>query len=413
MKNPERICLPTLSQTFKANPYPVYDSFRSPECSIVAVRLPTGVEGWLVTGHAAVRQLLSDRRLSKVSPSARKRRDTSLRSEADKTAECLFDHFLAMDPPDHTRLRSVVAREFSNKRMEGLRESLREIAGRLLDAIAPRGKADLIEAFALPFPLKVICELVGVPAADEVLVQRWSALLFKADFDDPDQIPAIARDIENYLAALAQSKCNARDDSICSALVAAQELGTMADKEVTATLFLLLFAGHETSVNLFGNGIVALLSNPTEWSKLCTNGGLAAAAVDELLRFDSPLEVATPRFALSEIRIEDVRIQTGDLVFIVLGAANRDPRIFENPDRLDIGRIRPHDHVAFGHGIHRCVGAGLARLEAEVGFTELSRRFPDLELDAKHSDLIWKLGLGMRGVVSLPVRFAPQNRNRS
>jgi cytochrome P450 len=411
MKNLESIDLPTLSQTFKADPYLIYDSFRGAGRSIVAVRLPTGVEGWLVIGHAAACQLLLDARLSKVPPSARVEPRRS-QSGANDTAASLFGHFLAMDPPDHTRLRSIVARELSYKRLEGPCGRLREIARRLLDEIAPYGKADLIEAFALPFPLKVICELVGVPAADEVLVRRWSALLFKADFNDPDQIPAIARDITEYLAALAHGKGSALDDSICGALVLAQRDGAMSEKEMIASLFLLLFAGHETSVNLLGNGIVALLTNPIEWSKLCANGELAGVAVDELLRFDSPLEVATPRWALSEILIENIQIQAGDLVFIGLGAANRDPRIFEKPDRLDIARVRSRDHLAFGHGIHRCVGAALARLEAEVGFRELSGRFPDLELDMRHSDLVWKLGLGMRGVVNLPVRFAPRSRNR-
>ena len=398
MKNLERVNLPILDQAFKANPYPVYDALRQPDRSIVPVRLPTGVQAWLVTSYAAARELLADPRLSKVA------------GGAENASHSLFHHLLTIDPPDHARLRSMIAREFSSRRVEQLRPRVRDIAGHLLDEIAPQGEVDLIEAFALPLPLKVICEFVGVPASDEPLIRRWSALLFKADFDDPDQIPVIAQDLDNYLLTLTEKKRDKHDNSLFCSLVANHDKGEISEKELTAMGFLLLFAGHETTVNLIGNGVLALLSNPCEWSKLCATGERARVAVDELLRFDSPLEVATPRFATSEISIENVRIQPGEMVFIGLAAANRDPRRFEDSGRLNLERNQSEVHIAFGHGIHYCIGAALARLEGEVGFGELARRFPDLQLSVPVSELKWKPGLGMRGLINLPVRFEVQKR---
>ncbi|HET8701837.1 MAG TPA: cytochrome P450, partial [Nitrococcus sp.] len=307
------------------------------------------------------------------------------------------------DPPEHTRLRAIMARALSAQRIKRLRARIAGIADQLADAMAQRREVDLIESFAMPFPLRVICEALGVPAAAEPLVQSWSARLEAADLEAPEQVPRIAQEMHDYLLALAQAKRLAPDDSLLGALVAAHGRGALSESELTATAFLLLLAGHETTANLIGNGVLALLRHGTAWSALCGPPDLAAALVEELLRLESPLEVATARFATLQIELEGVCIQPGDRVFIGLAAANRDPARFDRPHRLQADRCPMASHLAFGHGIHYCLGAALARLEGEVAFSVLARRFPDLELAAEVGDLLWKPGLIMRGLERLPV----------
>jgi cytochrome P450 len=392
----QRVDLPILDPDFKADPYPIYDAMRNTGCSIVPVRLPSGVQAWLVIGYAVARELLKDTRLSKVSPHAHANQSGAEHS--------VFRHLLTLDPPEHTRLRALVAPEFSPRRMARLRPRIKAIAGRLVADILPRGQVDLIQTFALPLSLKVICELIGVPPSDQALVGGWSVALAAADLEDPALIPAIAKDLHDYLVSLAQSKREHPDDALFAALVATHDRGELSEAELTAMGFLLLVAGYETTVSLVGNGTLALLSDRVQWSKLCARGELAAGAVEELLRFSSPLEVSTARFATADIAIENVHIRAGEMVFIGLAAANRDPARFDDPGRLDIERDQAASHVAFGHGVHYCIGAALARIEGEIAFAELARHIPDLELDAPIADLRWKPGLIMRGLDALPVR---------
>ncbi len=395
----ERIDLPILDRDFKANPYPFYASLRNQGRAIVPIRLPTGVEAWLVTDYDAARRLLNDARLSK---------DAAQAGEAGVLPHPLFHHLLTLDPPEHTRLRTIVAREFSARRVNQMRPRIRTIANELLEGIAPRGQADLVREFALPLPLRVICELIGIPAADVERVQACSSRLAAADLDAPERVPDIAQEMHDYLLGLAREKRADPDDFLYSVLVVACDRGELSENELAAMAFLLLLAGHETTTGLIGNGVLALLREPSEWSALCADPDLARVAVEELLRFESPLETATARYATAEVRIGNVLIRPGDRVFIGLAAANRDPRQFDDPGRLDIRRTPPADHLAFGHGIHYCLGAGLARAEGEIALAELSRRFPDLTLGAPNDALEWTPGLIMRGLRSLPVRFEPQ-----
>jgi len=386
--------LPILDPGFKSDPYSWYDRLRQTVGPVARVRLPTGVEAWLVTSHADALQLLNDVRLSKRSPGS--------------PAHPLFQHLLTMDPPDHTRLRSIAAREFSPQRVRRLRPRVTAIAAELIDAMAGRGEADLIDAFALPFPITVICELLGVPPADQSRIRSWSARLLAADLDAPDRVPAIAEELREYLLMLARAKRQTPDDRLFAALVSAHDAGELSASELTAMGFLLLVAGHETTVSLIGNGALALLRHPSEWQRLCADPGLAPAAVEELLRYDSPLEVATARYATSEIAVGDVHIRVGEMVFVGLGAANRDGACFHDAARLDIGRADAGEHLAFGHGIHYCLGASLARLEGEVALSELARRCPGLSLGVAADELRWKPGLIMRGLERLPVNTGGQ-----
>lgn len=401
-----RLNLPILDQEFKSNPYALYDRLRSQGGSVVPVRLPTGLEAWLVTSYSAARALLRDPRLSKDSQN-RIVGDSTHRMEASELSHSLFRHLLMLDPPDHTRLRALLINELSARQVRTRRTRIEQIASELLEGIASSGKADLIDAYAIPLSLKVICELVGIPKEDEILVRCWSEALFEADLNDPGRVPSIAKELADYMVRLAQSKRRKEDGSVYCNLVLARDKGALSDEELVAMGFVLLFAGYETFVNLVGNGVLALLRNPPEWAFFCANQRHASRLVDELLRFDSPLEVATQRFATSEIRFDDICIRPGEMVFIGLAAANRDPERFENPGRLDPLRSGSERHIAFGHGIHYCIGAALARLEGEVAFVTLARTLPNLELDADAAVLLWKPGLIMRGLQRLPVRFGP------
>ena len=402
---PEHIDLPIMDQAFKANPYPLYDALREQGRSIIPVRLPTGVQAWLVTDYSLARALLNDPRLSK---GRKNRQDTNAGSQQG-TAHPLFHHLLTMDPPQHTRLRAIIAREFTSTRIDRMRPRIREIAMQLIDAFASSGTTDLMQIFALPFPLMVICELMGIPAADVSRLQHWSARLASADLDATEQVPLIAAELYEYLLRVAGMKRSNSDDSLFSALLAALGRKELSEDELVSMAFLLIMAGHETTANLIGNGLLALLRNPAQWEALCADAGLAVAAVEELLRFESPLEVSTARYATTEIIFDDTCIHEGDMVFVGLAAANRDPGHFEDAHILDITRSRSVHHLAFGHGIHFCVGASLARVEGQIAFVELSRRFPELRLDLPVERLQWTPGLVMRGLQGLPVRLHGQD----
>jgi cytochrome P450 len=294
-----------------------------------------------------------------------------------------------------------------------LRVRITATATHLLDGIASSGEVDLMEAFATPLPFTVICELLGIPTDDRRRVQGWLRALESADFADSRRIPAIAQALSGCLSTLAADKRQRHDDDLFSALVAAADAGEFATEQVPALVFLLLAAGHETTANLIGNGVLALLGERTQWMRLCADPARAALVVEEVLRLESPLETATIRYATAEIVIDDVTIRAGDLVLIGLAAANRDPSRFPEPARLDTLREEASGHLAFGHGIHTCIGAGLARLEGEIALLELARRFPDLALAVPKGEIQWKPGLITRGLHTLPVRTRPQAETTS
>jgi len=389
----EPIDLPVLDPAYKADPHRLYACLRAEGRTVVRIRLPTGVEAWLVTGDAAARTVLAGPGLSKHPPDRR-----------GAAAHALFTHLLTLDPPEHTRLRSIVARELSARRMARLRPRIVEVAESLLDRLAGRDSVDLMQAYAWPLPLRIICRLIGVPESDEARVVQWSQRLAAADLDDASQVPVIAGQLHGYLSGLA-STCDESDESLLGSLARAERQGELSAGERAALAYLLLMAGHETTAHLIGNGVLALLRERSLWSTLCRRPELAPALVEELLRVESPLEVATARYATSELEVDGRCIRPGDLVFVGLAAANRDPGRYANADAIDPGREPGAGHLAFGHGIHYCAGAALARLEGEIALVTLSRRHPGLELAVPVDELEWLPGLILRGLGGLPVRL--------
>lgn len=399
---------PAFDPNFKANPFPFYEALLESGRPVSFIHVSTGVEAWLVTGYEEARSLLNDPRLSKDSNYAGANWHAAHPAAKNGTSSPVFRHLLTVDPPEHTRLRAMVSKLFLPRQIEMLRPRIETVTAELLDAIAPRGHADLIEEFARPLPLWVICELMGIPVRDQPLFRRWSELLVAAKLEEQHLIPKAAAELEEYLLHLAAVKRERPDESPYCELVLARDRGELSDAELSALGFLLLVAGHETTVNLIGSGVLAMLSQREEWNKLCANKALINGAVEEMLRFGSPVEIATPRFARCGIVVGDAEILPGDAVFIALAAPNRDPARFECPSRLDIERETAAHHLAFGYGIHYCVGAPLARLEGIIAFDALVTRFPDMALAQDPAGLSQHLGLLIRGVRELPVTFRPR-----
>lgn len=314
---------------------------------------------------------------------------------------------LAMDPPDHTRMRGLVAKAFTARRVERLRPRVEEIAGALLDGIAARGEADLIEDLAVPLPIQVICEMLGVPASDRGRFREWTAVLTVPALTAEARAHRreVARAFTGYLREVIAERRARPEDDLVSALIAARDGdAALTEAEMVNSIGLLLIAGHETTVNLIGNGVLALLRAPGQLDLLRRRPELLPSAVEELLRFDGPLEWASQRIALEDMEIAGTPIPKGAWVHVSLGAADRDPAVFEAPDRLDVTRA-PKRHVAFGHGIHFCLGAPLARLEGRIAIGGLLDRFPGLALAVPPADLRHhRTGSIVRGLVSLPVR---------
>ncbi|MFB4306822.1 cytochrome P450 [Actinomadura sp. GTD37] len=385
------------SREFSEDPYTAYAELRA-SGPVHPIDFPRGATAFLVVDHEHGRAALNDPRLSK----------DAAHSALPVDAEQFFGGtMLAMDPPGHTRLRGLMAKAFTAGRVEKLRPRVQEIADALLDGIAARGGADLIEALAVPLPIQVICELLGVPASDRARFREWTAVL---------TVPALtaqararrreaAQAFTGYLTEVIAERRAAPADDLVSALITARDGdAALTGAELLNGIALLLIAGHETTVNLIGNGVLALLRAPDQLALLRARPELLPSAIEELLRYDGPVERASQRIALEDMEIAGTPVPKGSWVHVSLGAADRDPAAFEAPDRLDVTRA-PRRHVAFGHGLHFCLGAPLARLEGQIAIGGLLDRFPGLALAVPPADLRHhRTGSIVRGLKALPVR---------
>jgi len=336
--------------------------------------------------------------------------------EADSTppiVQLIDNHMLSKDGEEHRRLRRLVTKAFTPRMVEQLRPRIETIAGQLLDAIEADGHAELMEAYAFPLPIAVIAELLGIPTGDRDRFRTWSEAMVMPSFGDEElaRFVALMDEFVTYLHELfARRRANPTEDLV-SALVAAHEQDdALSEDELVGMTVLLIVAGHETTVGLIGNAVLALLTHPGERERLETEPGLLPTAVEELLRFDSPVERTLNRWATTEVELGGCTIRRGDLVIPILGSANRDEERFAEPDRLDLSR-KDIRHLAFGRGSHYCLGAPLARLEAEIALAALLGRFPTLRLAITLDQLAWRPTPGFRRLSALPVTWdSPTSR---
>ncbi|MEC3956888.1 cytochrome P450 [Nocardia sp. CDC153] len=391
-----------LDDRFFANPHAYYRHWRE-EGPVRRVHFGDGVDRWLILGYEEARAALADPRLCKDIDGleAAIERKYDGKWERPRTHDGLR-HMLNADPPTHTRLRKAVSQAFTARRVAALRPVIESTAHELLDAMAEHDEVDLLQAFAVPLPVTVICHLLDVDIEDRSRFREWTKALVGTL--DPDIDRARAHDeMVSFLRNMLQRKRIEPGEDMLSALVTDED-ARLNEGELIGTALLLLVAGHETTVNLIGNGTLALLRDRPWLDRLCADPTLIPAAVEEFLRYDGPVNTATLRFTTEPITIGDTVIPAGEMVLIALAAANRDPHQFTDPHNLNPSADRPA-HLAFGHGIHYCVGAPLARLEGQIAFATLLQRFPNLELAVDDSHLHWYPNAVIHGLKTLPVRL--------
>ncbi|MFG2913216.1 cytochrome P450 [Kitasatospora sp. NPDC048298] len=406
---------------FASDPYPAYAWLRE-HAPVHRTTLPSGVEAWLVTRYADARQALADSRLSKnpAHHSEQAHRTGRVGIPGERQAD-LMTHLLNIDPPDHTRLRRLVSKAFTPRRVAEFEPRVQQLTDRLIDGFAQRGSADLIHEFAFPLPIYAICDMLGVPAEDQDDFRDWAGMMLR--HTKPGQgggqrggVGRAVKRMRAYLLELIHRKRADLGDDLISGLIRASDHGEhLTENEAAAMAFILLFAGFETTVNLIGNGTYALLRNPEQRRLLQESvargeSALLETGIEELLRYDGPVELATWRFATRPLTIGGVDIPVGDPVLVVLAAADRDPARFAAENTLDLARA-DNPHLGFGHGIHYCIGAPLARLEGRAALASLLSRLPDLRLAESPDALRWRGGLIMRGLRELPVEFSPEGRS--
>ncbi|WP_030200296.1 cytochrome P450 [Streptomyces sp. NRRL S-87] len=361
---------------------------------------PDGLPVWVVTRYRDVRRLLADPRLSL---------DKTHRLPGNYTGfslpPALDANLLNMDPPDHTRIRRLVSKAFTPGRVEAMRPGVQALADGLLDAVADRGRADLIADYAAPLPITVICDLLGVPHASRPDFRAWTDALIAPDPADPGAARHAVAAMLAYFPQLIADKRREPGDDLLTDMIGVRDGGDrLTEDELTSLAFLILFAGYENTVQLIGTAVLALLDHPDELAALRADPARTADAVEEFARYDGPALLAIRRFPREDVELDGVRIPAGETVMLSLASANRDPERFAEPDRFVPDR-KEGGHLALGHGIHYCVGAPLARLETEVAVGTLLRRFPALALDVPRADLRWRPSLRARGLLALPVRF--------
>lgn len=380
---------------FKANPHPFYQRLRA-ENPLCRTRF-LGRRAWLATRYDDVLNLLKDERLTK---------DTSGARWIHIVGGSITRHMLNADGADHERLRVLVNKAFAPSLIERLHQRIEAKCHELLDALESDHNPDLVRGYALPLPLTIIAELLGISATDRTTFHRRSRSslspstimgVLRAAPDQRSLIRLIRKVVE-------QRRLEPRDDLI-TALVKVEETGdSLNQPELVASIFLLIIAGYETTANVIASGALALMENPSELEQLINNPTLEEQAIEELLRYTSPLDIATQRFAGEDLTINSTKVTRGDAIFAVLGSANRDESQFPEPHSLRLTR-NPNRHVAFGRGVHFCLGAPLARLEVRIALRTLFQRFPSLGLTSTPQALRWRRSLIVRGLVYLPVAF--------
>jgi cytochrome P450 len=414
------------SADFKERAFPVYAAMRE-KGPVASVSLPTGEPIWFVTRYAeAVAMLKDDERFGNDSSSALTEEEyaqlfqqatehltVEQQQTAAQTDEILRRNLLAVDPPDHSRLRRLVAIPFTPKYIEGLRPRVQAIADALLDAVQARAdetgcrEMELIDDFAYPLPLTVISEMLGIPLADRDKFREWSQAAVSFTPDDPANPEVTAKLIEfiAYMRRLvAEKRSNPGDDLLSGLVLAEAEGDKLSENELLSMIFVLIVAGHETTVNLIGNGTLALFEHPEQRARLRENPSLLKPAIEEMLRYYGPVEMTLTRWVREDTEFGGQHLRRGQQIMAVLASANHDGEQFPNPELFDISR-EPNRHVAFGTGIHSCLGATLARLEGQIAFATLLSRLPDLALAIPRDEVHWRDGTFLRGLTRLPVTF--------
>jgi cytochrome P450 len=382
---------------FWRDPYPAYGTLRTDE-PVIRLERPEGAV-WLLSRYADVRAALADPRLVK------DWRYTLPPEERAAAPVSPMPMMLLMDPPDHTRLRKLVSRSFTLRRMEGLRPRVEQIAGELLDALPATGRVDIMAEYAFLLPVLVICELLGVPADDRDDFAAWSNTM--VDESTRDESNAASGKLFEYLSRLIAEKRAHPDDALISGLIEVAEDGDrLSEGELIGMATLLLIAGHETTVNLIGNGLLALLTHPEQLALLRERPDLLPSAVEEFLRWDSPVHSTPLRVAAEDVEYSGVTIPARSVVTLSLAAANRDPARFDGAEELRVDRD-PAGHVAFGHGLHHCLGAQLARIEGQEALGLLLARRPELALAVDPQELLYRHSTLIRGLRNLPVDLGP------
>ncbi|WP_454196854.1 cytochrome P450 family protein [Nocardia sp. Marseille-Q1738] len=399
-----------LPADFFRAPYAFYEQLRA-EGPVHLIRLRTGVRAWLVVDYDAAKDVLRHPDVRKdphTAAGARARQAAAGRSGVTAANQRLSHHLLNADPPRHSRLRKLVGPAFAPARMEALAPRVAAIADDLLDAIdrtaGATGQVDLLAEYAFPLPITVICELLGVPVEDRARFRDWSAAVVDTPMSTPEGMRSATDAIVEYFDGLvARRRAEGLGEDLISQLVATSDEGDrLSHDELISMAFLILVAGHETTVNLIGNTVLELLTDPPRYRALYDDPAGVPALVEEMLRYNGPVNVVTLRYTTAPVALGGNVIPEGELVLVAVASANRDERHFAAPATFDPDRAS-NGHLAFGHGIHYCLGAGLARLEARVALTRLVRRYPLLRLAADDADLRWRESILIRGLLELPV----------
>jgi cytochrome P450 PksS len=387
----------------RRDPHALYAKLRRERPIYRAIGPVSGNTFWFVTRYEDCAALLRDPRFGKEFRRSQTPEQLAQLPPPDEALSVIDSHMLNFDPPDHTRLRSLVHKAFTPTMIENLRGRIYEIADALLDDIAKSGasRIDLVESYAFPLPIIVIAELLGIPAQDRAQFRRWTRdIVFGGDMNE---MRRAVIELLMYLQPIFEARRKAPQDDLISALLAVEEAGDrLSPNELTSMIFLLLVAGHETTVNLIANGTLALLEWPSELEKLRADGNLIKPAIEEMLRYNGPIENTLSRWAYEDTELGGQVIRRGDNVMATVLSANRDPDVFPDPDRFDITRT-PNKHLAFGGGIHYCLGAPLARLEGAIAIEMLLKHFPNLSLAVPPSELQWNEQIIFRSLLRLPL----------
>ncbi|MEV6167712.1 cytochrome P450 [Streptomyces sp. NPDC051954] len=390
------------------DPYPYFGRLREAG-RVVRIQTAFAGEGWLITRHEDAQRLAGDPRLSVDDRHAGPELRCRLAQFKFRFTDCLPETMVIMDPPEHTRLRRMVAREFTPRRVAALTPYIEETVRKLLAPLPPDETTDLVPVLAEPLPTMVICRLLGLSEQDAMHLRPFVSSLAELPVD-PEAAARVeeARDaVWTYLAHMIEEKRRKPDEGLLSALISAHDdEDRLTDTELTSMAGVLFAGGAETTTQMIGSGLLLLLRHPEQLARLVDSPALVPSAVDELLRFESPVTLGLIRYAAEDITIADVTIPRGDLVFVGVASANHDPHRFPEPEHLDVAR-RDNPHLAFGHGPHYCLGAPLARLELQVVLSALLQHHPHMELGCRPEDVPWRPS-ALRGPVSLPVRLGPR-----